>query len=123
MYNGILWDQAPWPCPGEDQAPYGLNELLELQKCDWSPSLAGGAGQGLRPLPEKFPNAWCRCAPFTVQPASPDVTQDSGLFMGAGQEGNTSTKQHSPWLESPRAQAPRVKSRHRASLTVLGPLI
>ena len=70
----------------------------------------------------EVPNAWCRCAPLTLQPASPDVTQDSGLFMGSQQEGNTSTKQYIPWLEPPRAQAPRVESSHRASLTVVGPL-
>ena len=31
-----------------------LNELLELQKSDWSPGLSPGLGQGLRPVHEKF---------------------------------------------------------------------
>ena len=54
----------------------------------------------------EVPNAWCRCVPLTVQPASPDVIPSSGLFMEAGQEGNTSTKQYSPWLAPPRVPGP-----------------
>ena len=54
MYKGIFGAQAPWLHPGEAWAPDGLNELLELQKYNWSPGLSGGAGQDLRPLPEKF---------------------------------------------------------------------
>ena len=38
----------------EGSSPDGLNELLELQKCDWNPGLSGGVSQGLSPLPEKF---------------------------------------------------------------------
>ena len=54
MYNGSFKTSGPWPLPWETQATDGLNELLELQKCDWSPDLLGGASQGLRPVPEKF---------------------------------------------------------------------
>ena len=55
MYNGIFGAQAPWPCPGEAWAPDGLNELLELQKCELEPRpLRRRMGQDLRPLPEKF---------------------------------------------------------------------
>ena len=54
MYNGIWRAQAPWSCPGEAWALDGLNELLEPQKCDWSPGLSGGMSQDLRPVPEKF---------------------------------------------------------------------
>ena len=54
MYNGILGAQVPWPHSWEAWALDGFNELLQLQKCDWSPGLAGGVGQGLGPLPEKF---------------------------------------------------------------------
>ena len=39
MYNYNLWAQAPGNCPWEAWAPDGLNELLELQKCDQSPGL------------------------------------------------------------------------------------
>ena len=44
----------PGSCPGEAWALDGLNELLELQKCDWSRGLSGGVSQGMRPVPEKF---------------------------------------------------------------------
>ena len=54
MYNGIRGLKSPWSYPGEAWAPDGLNELLELQKCDWGPGLSGGVSQGLRPVPEKF---------------------------------------------------------------------
>ena len=54
MYNGNLWVQAPGLGPWESQAADGLNELLELQKCDQSPGLSPGLSQGLRPIPEKF---------------------------------------------------------------------
>ena len=46
MYNSSLWAQAPGLGPWEAQAPDGLNELLELQKCDWSPGLGPGLGSG-----------------------------------------------------------------------------
>ena len=111
---------GPWPRPWETQALDGVNELLELQKCNWNAGLSGGMSQGLRPLPEKFLMHGVDVHPFTVQPASPDITLYSGLFIGVEQEGDTSTRQCSPWLEPPRAQALRVGSRHRASLIVVG---
>ena len=54
MYNGNLWVQAPDLGPLETWAPRGLNELLELQKCDQSSGLGPALSQGLRPVPEKF---------------------------------------------------------------------
>ena len=54
MYNGSLWVQAPGLCPWYAWALDGLNELLELQKCDWSQASVQALGQGLRPIPEKF---------------------------------------------------------------------
>ena len=54
MYNGNLWVQAPGLGPCEAQALDGSNEVLELQKCNWSPGLCPGLSQGLRPIPEKF---------------------------------------------------------------------
>ena len=83
MYNGNYWVQVPGLGLWEARTPDGLNELLELQKCDWSPG----------PLSRPWVRAWgpylkssyasCRCVPLTVQPASPDITPDAGLFMGA----------------------------------------
>ena len=54
MYNGSFMTSGPWPHLWEAWALDGLNELLELQKCNWSPGFSGGASQGLRPIPEKF---------------------------------------------------------------------
>ena len=93
MYNDNLWVQDPGLCLWEAEALDGLNELLDLQKCDQSLGLCPGLGQSLRPIPEKF--------------------------MGAGQDRDTSTRPYSPWPEPPRAQAQRVGFRHRAGLTGL----
>ena len=54
VYNSVVEAQAPWPCPGEAWALDVLNKVPELKKCDWSPGLSGGMGQGLRSLLEKF---------------------------------------------------------------------
>ena len=47
-------------------------------------------------------------------------TQD--YLWGLGRRGIPPPSQYIPWLGPPRAQAPRVESSHRASLTVVGPL-
>ena len=107
MYNGNLGIQAHGLGPWEAQAPEGLTELLELRKYDWSPGPLSRPRVRAWGLYLRCSYAWCRCVPFTVQPASPDVTPDAGLFMGAGQEGDTSTRQHSPWLAPPRVPGPR----------------
>ena len=92
-------DSGPWPRPlGGPGSGWS--------KCDWSPGLCLGLRSGPEAHTWEIPNAWCRCVPLTVQPASPDVTIDSGLFMAAGQEGDTATNQHSPWLPPPRAPGP-----------------
>ena len=68
----------------------------------------------------EVPNAWCRCVPLTVQPASPDVTFGSGLFIGAGQEEIPSPSNIIPGWLHPGPQAPGVESRYTAGLTVVG---
>ena len=54
MYYGSLWVQAPGLGLWEAWPLDGLNELLELQKCDQSPGLGPGLSQALRSVPEKF---------------------------------------------------------------------
>ena len=87
MYNDNFWVQAPDLGPWEARVLDGLNELLELQKCDQSPGLCPSLKSGHEACTWEVPNAWCRCAPLTVQPISPAITLDSGLFMGTEQEG------------------------------------
>ena len=93
MYNSNSWIQTP----GAPTAPEMWSEPRPWSKPESGPEAHTW----------EVPNAWCRCVTLTVQPASPDVTPDSGLFMGAGREGDTSTTQHSPCLEPPRALGSR----------------
>ena len=83
MYNDNYWVQAPglglWKAPALD----GLNELLELQKCNQSPAPLSRPPVRAWGLYLRSSYAWYRCVPLTVQPASPDIIPDAGLFIGA----------------------------------------
>ena len=122
MYNGILWAQAPGPCPGEAWAPDGLNELLELQKCYWSPGLYPGLGQGLRPIPEKFLMHGIDVHPSlsSLPLLMSHLAQD--YLWGLGRRGIPPPGHIVPGWSHPGPRPKRVGSRHRAGLTVVGPL-
>ena len=113
---------GPWPHPWEAQTQDGLNELLELWKCNWSPGLSRGMSQGLRLIPEKFlmPGVDVHLSLSSLPLLTSYMTQD--YLWGQDRRGSTFTKQYNPSLESPRAQTLKVGSRHRAGLTMVGPL-
>ena len=132
MYNGTLWVQAPGLDPWKAWAADGLNELLELQKCDQSPGLSPGLSQGLRPVPEKFLMHGVNVYPSlsSLPLLTSFLAQD--YLWGLGRRGipppsnivhgwlHPSNIVHG-WLH-PGPQAPGVESRPKASLTVVGPL-
>ena len=122
MYNGNLWVQAPGPGLWEAWALDGLNELLELQKCDWSPGLSPGLSQGLRPIPEKFLMHGVDVYPSlsSLPLLTSLLTQD--YLWRLGRRGIPPPSNIVPGWLHPGPQVPGVESRHRAGLTVVGPL-
>ena len=122
MHNGNLWSQAPGPCPREAQTLDGLNKLLELQKCNQSPGLCPSLSQGYKPIPEKFLMHGVDVYPSlsSLPVLMSHLTQD--YLWGLGRKGIPPPSNIVPHWSHPGPQAPRVGSRHRAGLTVVGPL-
>ena len=88
-------------------------------KCNRSPGLQWGTED----ITWEVRNAWCRCVPPTVQPASPNITQDPALFMGMG-TGEDSVK-GAPASEAQCCQHSKVESREwseQPAARVQGPL-
>ena len=112
---------GPGPCPWEAWALDGLNELLELQKCDRTPGFCPGLSQGLRPIPEKFPiyGVAVHTSLSSLPLLMSHLTQD--YLWGLDRRGIPPPSNIVPGLSHPEPQVPRVGSRHMASLTV-GPL-
>ena len=119
MCYGSLWVQAPGLGPWEAQTPDGLNELLELQKCNQSLDLSLGLSQGLRPIPEKFLMHGVVVYPLlsSLPLLMSHLAQE--YLWGLGRRGIPAPSNIIPGRLHQGPRAPGVESRHRAGLTLV----